>query len=75
MTTVSTSSQEAIELLTRTLDEEYGASPDPEPDDELHSELDVPQIERLRPGDRLSAHAGAGRHHLAQSQERYPGRS
>jgi hypothetical protein len=39
---------EAIELLTRVLDEEYGALPDPEPDDHPDAEEDRPQIERLR---------------------------
>jgi hypothetical protein len=48
MTTVCASPQDAIALVEQTLEEEFGASPDPEPDDHLHSELDVPSINRLR---------------------------
>lgn len=42
------SHEQAIELLTRTLDEEFAAAPDPEPDDALQSHLDLPAIRCLR---------------------------
>lgn len=40
--------QAAIELIEKTLEEDFCAGPDPEPDDELQSELDMPSINRLR---------------------------
>jgi hypothetical protein len=48
MATACTSPQEAIELVVATLHDEYGARPDPAPDDHLHSPIVRPNIDRLR---------------------------
>lgn len=42
------SREQAIELLTENLAEVYGATPDPEPDDDLLTDLDARPVQNLR---------------------------